>query len=303
MIYTVTFNPAIDCVIGLDNLKNGAVNRADRQDIFVGGKGINVSLVLNQLGTKSVAIGFSAGFTGAAIEDGVRAQGVETDFIRLENGYSRINIKVKTDSETELNGPGPEIDDEAFEKLISKLNRLGANDVLVLAGSVPSSLPRDVYRRIISQLNGKGIKFVVDAAGDLLMNVLQYKPFLIKPNNIELGEIFNKTLKSQDDVISCAKQLQKKGAINVLVSMAENGAVLLDENKQVHRIDAPKGKAVNSVGAGDSMVAGFLAGYLKTGDYGYALKLGTAAGSATAFSADLAKRDEIEKIFAAIQRF
>ena len=303
MIYTVTFNPAIDCVIGLDNLKNGAVNRADRQDIFVGGKGINVSLVLNQLGTKSVAIGFSAGFTGAAIEDGVRAQGVETDFIRLENGYSRINIKVKTDSETELNGPGPEIDDEAFEKLISKLNRLGANDVLVLAGSVPSSLPRDVYRRIISQLNGKGIKFVVDAAGDLLMNVLQYKPFLIKPNNIELGEIFNKTLKSQDDVISCAKQLQKKGAINVLVSMAENGAVLLDENEQVHRIDAPKGKAVNSVGAGDSMVAGFLAGYLKTGDYGYALKLGTAAGSATAFSADLAKRDEIEKIFAAIQRF
>lgn len=303
MIYTVTFNPAIDCVIGLDNLKNGAVNRADRQDIFVGGKGINVSLVLNQLGTKSVAIGFSAGFTGAAIEDGVRAQGVETDFIRLENGYSRINIKVKTDSETELNGPGPEIDDEAFEKLMSKLNRLGANDVLVLAGSVPSSLPRDVYRRIISQLNGKGIKFVVDAAGDLLMNVLQYKPFLIKPNNIELGEIFNKTLKSQDDVISCAKQLQKKGAINVLVSMAENGAVLLDENEQVHRIDAPKGKAVNSVGAGDSMVAGFLAGYLKTGDYGYALKLGTAAGSATAFSADLAKRDEIEKIFAAIQRF
>ena len=300
MIYTVTFNPAIDCVIRLDSLNSGAINRADRQDIFVGGKGINVSLVLNQLGEKSVAMGFSAGFTGAAIEDGVRAQGVETDFIRLEKGYSRINMKVKTHSETELNGPGPEISDEAFEKLMEKLDRLAEGDVLVLAGSVPSSLPRDVYRQIIGRLNGKGIKFVVDAAGDLLMNVLQYKPFLIKPNDIELGEIFNITLKSCDDVVSCARKLQEMGAVNVLVSMAEDGAVLIDENGMVHRIDAPKGKAVNSVGAGDSMVAGFLAGYLKTGDYSYALKLGTAAGSATAFSADLAKRDEIEKLFAVI---
>lgn len=301
MIYTVTFNPAIDCVIRLSNLQSGAINRADSQDIFVGGKGINVSLVLNQLGTQSVAMGFSAGFTGAAIEDGVRAQGVQTDFIRLKNGYSRINMKVKTDNETELNGPGPEIDDEAFEMLVNKLDRLNKGDVLVLAGSVPSSLPRDVYRRIIHRLDGKGVKFVVDAAGDLLMNVLQYKPFLIKPNNIELGEIFNMTLKSREDVISCAKKLQEKGAVNVLVSMAEEGAILLDENGQVHRIAAPKGEAVNSVGAGDSMVAGFLAGFLKTGDYSYALKLGTAAGSATAFSSDLAKRSEIEKLLMTLE--
>ena len=301
MIYTVTFNPAIDCVIRLSNLQSGAINRADSQDIFVGGKGINVSLVLNQLGTQSVAMGFSAGFTGAAIEDGVRAQGVQTDFIRLKNGYSRINMKVKTDNETELNGPGPEIDDEAFEMLVNKLDRLNKGDILVLAGSVPSSLPRDVYRRIIHRLDGKGVKFVVDAAGDLLMNVLQYKPFLIKPNNIELGEIFNMTLKSREDVISCAKKLQEKGAVNVLVSMAEEGAILLDENGQVHRIAAPKGEAVNSVGAGDSMVAGFLAGFLKTGDYSYALKLGTAAGSATAFSSDLAKRSEIEKLLMTLE--
>ena len=296
MIYTVTFNPAIDCVIRLDSLKSGQINRADSQEIFVGGKGINVSVMLNRLDTPSVAMGFSAGFTGAAIEDGVRAHGVQTDFIRLESGYSRINMKVKSECETELNGPGPQIGTEAVSQLMEKLDKLTDGDTLVLAGSVPSSLPRDVYRDIIARLDGRGVRFVVDTTGDLLMNVLRYRPFLIKPNNIELGELFGVTLHSKPEVAQYAERLQRQGAVNVLVSMAQDGAVLLDGEGNIHEIDAPVGEVVNSVGAGDSMLAGFLAGYLKTGDYSYALKLGTAAGSATAFSSDLARREEIDRL-------
>ena len=301
MIYTVTFNPAIDYVVRLDApLEVGQVNRACGEDCVLGGKGINVSGVLAQLGCPSVALGFVAGETGAWLERGLAAQGLHTDFVHLENGMTRINVKIKAAQETELNGAGPDIPDEALHQLEEKLDSLTENDVLILAGSIPASLPQDVYERLLARLDGRGVRCVVDATRALLVNVLPYHPFLIKPNNHELGEIVGRTLTTDADITAAARTLQEKGARNVLVSMAGDGALLLDEKGEVHRIGTPKGRVVNSVGAGDSMVAGFVAGYLRSGSYREALRLGTACGSATAFSLGLAKKEMIEELLSQI---
>ena len=301
VIYTVTFNPAIDYVMRMDMLKTGTVNRSVNEKIYFGGKGINVSLVLNELGVESVALGFSAGFTGDAIEKGVSHHGVKTDFVRLSNGNSRINVKIKAENETDLNGQGPNISNDAIEQLFKKLDNLKKNDTLILAGSIPNTLPEDKYEKILVRLSGKGIRFVVDATKDLLVNVLKYKPWLIKPNNYELSEIFGIEILKKEDIIFYAKELQKRGAINVLVSMAGEGSILLDEFEDTHIMGVPDGKVINSVGAGDSMVAGFIAGYLENADYSYALRLGTASGSATAFSEGLAEKEMINRLMEKIQ--
>ena len=296
MIYTVTFNPAIDYVVRLDApLEVGEVNRAGGEDCVLGGKGINVSGVLAQLDCPSVALGFVAGETGAWLERGLEKQGLETDFVHLEQGMTRINVKIKAGQETELNGAGPDIPESAVRQLEEQLDALNENDILILAGSIPRSLPQDTYERL-ARLQGKGARAVVDATRDLLANVLQYRPFLIKPNNHELGEIVGRELKTDAEIIAAARALQEKGACNVLVSMAGDGAILVDETGKVHRIGCPRGKVVNSVGAGDSMVAGFVAGWMQTGSYDMALRLGTACGSATAFSLGLATREKIEEL-------
>lgn len=297
MFYTVTFNPAIDYIVHTDNLQIGEVNRSVHEEIYVGGKGINVSIVLNELGIKSKALGFVAGFTGDAIEKGVCEKGVETDFIHLKKGCSRINVKIKSGDETELNGQGPEISKEELSMLYNKLDMLQSGDTLVLAGSIPNTLPSDIYEKIIARLSDKNIRVAVDATKELILNVLPYKPFLIKPNNHELGEMFGVTLKSEDEIITYAKKLKEMGAVNVLVSMAGDGAILVDENGQVHKCGVCRGKVINSVGAGDSMVAGFLAALeSEEGGYEYALKLGTASGGATAFSNGLAVKDEVYRL-------
>ncbi len=294
MIYTVTFNPAIDYVMHMSEMKAGEVNRSASEEIYFGGKGINVSAVLAQLGVRSKALGFSAGFTGAAIEQGIKEQGIDADFVRLDSGFSRINVKIKADEETELNGQGPYIPEEKIAELFKKLDEIKEGDTLVLAGSIPSSLPDDIYEKILAHLSGKGIRFVVDATKKLLLNVLKYKPFLIKPNNYELSEIFGRELRSYEEIAEYAMKLQKMGAANVLVSMAENGALLVDEGGNVHTCGVCKGTVKNSVGAGDSMVAGFIAGCEQS--YEYALKLGTAAGGATAFSDGLADKETIYEL-------
>ena len=295
MVYTVTFNPAIDYVVHTGEMKLGATNRSEREEMYFGGKGINVSIVLRELGIDSKALGFTAGFTGEAIEKGLADVGIDTDFVRLETGNSRINVKIKALEETELNGQGPYIDDKAISALFEKLDMLSDGDTLVLAGSIPSSLPSDIYERILERLSGRNIRAVVDATKDLLLNVLKYKPFLIKPNNHELGEMFGVTLNSDKEIETYARKLQEMGAINVLISMAGDGAMLIDEYGKMHRSGVCKGVVKNSVGAGDSMVAGFTAGVIN-GDYEYALKLGTAAGGATAFSDGLATKEEITEL-------
>lgn len=297
MVYTVTFNPAIDYVVHTAEMRLGEVNRSSSEEMYFGGKGINVSIVLNELGTPSIALGFTAGFTGEAIENGIKAMGIKSDFVRLKTGNSRINVKIKAGEETELNGQGPHIDDEALEALFVKLDKLSDGDTLVLAGSIPSSLPSDIYERIMQRLSDRKIRTVVDATNDLLLNVLKYKPFLIKPNNHELGEMFGVTLSEDEEIERYARKLKDMGAINVLISMAGDGAMLIDENGKCHRCGVCKGKVRNSVGAGDSMVAGFLTG-AQNGDYEYALKLGTAAGGATAFSDGLAVKAKIEELLA-----
>ncbi|MCQ2417947.1 MAG: 1-phosphofructokinase [Oscillospiraceae bacterium] len=295
MVYTVTFNPAIDYVVHTGEMKLGATNRSEREEMYFGGKGINVSIVLRELGIASKALGFMAGFTGEAIEKGLADMGIDTDFVRLKNGNSRINVKIKSAEETELNGQGPDIDDKAIKALFEKLDTLSDGDTLILAGSIPSSLPSDIYEQILAKLSEKKIKVVVDATKDLLLNVLKYKPFLVKPNNHELGEMFGVELKSDANIEKHARKLQEMGAVNVLISMAGDGAMLIDEHGKMHRCGVCKGKVKNSVGAGDSMVAGFTAGSLQ-GDYEYALKLGTAAGGATAFSDGLATKEKIAEL-------
>lgn len=292
MIYTVTFNPAIDYVVRTEEMKVGVVNRTESEEIYFGGKGLNVSIILNELGIKSEALGFVAGFTGEAIENGMAKDGIKTDFIHLDNGFSRINVKIRSSFETEINGQGPEISEENIEELFKKLNKIQDGDTIVLAGSIPASLPSDIYERILEYLKNKKIRAIVDATGDLLMNVLKYKPLLIKPNNFELEEIFGVELKTAEDVSEYALKLKEMGAVNVLVSMAGDGAILADENGKIHACGVCSGTVKNSVGAGDSMVAGFIAGCEKE-SYEYALKLGTAAGGATAFSDGLAKKDLI----------
>lgn len=295
MIYTVTFNPAVDYVVRTKKLTAGEVNRSESEEIYFGGKGINVSIVLSELGVKSKALGFVAGFTGDAIEKGVAEKNIDADFVHLKDGFSRINVKIKSDEETELNGQGPNITAEAVEELFAKLDEIKDGDTIVLAGSIPASLPADIYERILERLKDRNVRAVVDATKDLLMNVLKYKPFLIKPNNFELGEIFGVEMKTTDDIITYAGKLREMGARNVLISMAGDGAVLLDENGKTHICGVCRGKVRNSVGAGDSMVAGFIAGCEK-GDYEYALKLGTASGGATAFSDGLADRKTIDEL-------
>lgn len=297
MVYTVTFNPAVDYIVHTDELKVGMTNRSEREEIYFGGKGINVSLVLRELGIKSKALGFVAGFTGAAIEKALLESGVDADFVHLDNGFSRINVKIKSSAETELNGSGPNIPENALAELFGKLDKINDGDAIVLAGSIPADLPEDIYERILERLRGKKIRAVVDATKDLLLNVLKYEPFLVKPNNQELEEMFGVKLQSIDDIIIYAKKLREMGARNVLVSMAGEGAVLLDENGETHVCGVCRGIVKNSVGAGDSMVAGFIAGCEKS--YDYALKLGTASGGATAFSDGLAQK---EKIFELIKQ-
>lgn len=291
MIYTVTFNPAVDLVVHADEVKIGLTNRSKSEEIYFGGKGINVSLVLKELGIRSRALGFVAGFTGAAIENSLVERGIDADFVHLEKGFSRINVKIKSGEETELNGRGPKITEKSLQELLEKLNKIEDGDTLVLAGSIPADLPEDIYKKILERLSGRKIRTVVDATKKLLLNVLKFKPFLVKPNEHELGEMFGVELKTVDEIIEHARKLKEMGASNVLVSRAGNGAVLLDEYGKTHICGACKGVVKNSVGAGDSMVAGFIAGCEK--DYDYALKLGTAAGGATAFSEGLAEKDEI----------
>lgn len=300
MIYTVTLNPALDYVLHISNLKAGEVHHSTDEEIFWGGKGINVSTVLNELGTDSVALGFIAGFTGEALENGLKQMGIKTDFIRLNKGLTRINVKIKAQEETDIDNYGPEIDNTSLELLYEQLQQLTENDVLILAGSVPKSLPRNIYEEIMKRVSNKKIPVIVDATGDTLLTALKYKPFLIKPNNFELSDVIGRELKTSEELADGARKLKELGAVNVLVSMAGEGALLIDGQGREHRISAPKGKVLNSVGAGDSMVAGFVAGYFSTGDYSYALKLGTACGSATAFSLGLADRFKIEKILNSI---
>ncbi len=299
MICTVTFNPSLDYIVRVDDMRLGVINRTNYEQILPGGKGVNVSIVLGNLGHESTALGFLAGFTGAEIARLVSEGGVVSDFITVEQGMSRINAKIKSNEETELNGQGPLITEADIEALYAKLDKLGEGDTLVISGSVPNTLPGDMYERIMARLDGRGVRIVVDAERDLLTRVLPYKPFLIKPNNIELGDIFGVTLKTREDVVPYAKKLQEQGAQNVLVSMAGEGGVLVAADGSVFESPAAKGTVVNSVGAGDSSVAGFLAGLMETGSYETAFKMALATGSASAFSDHLATRPEVEALMAA----
>ncbi len=301
MIYTVTFNPSLDYIVSIKDFELGKTNRTTQEQMLAGGKGINVSTVLRNLGINNVALGFVAGFTGKEIERMAKDSGIICNFITLDQGCSRINVKMKDFDGTEVNGMGPVIDEDAVEQLKKQLRRLTQGDTLVLAGSIPSCMSDSIYRDIMSELKDKGINFVVDATKDLLLNVLEFHPFLIKPNNHELGEIFGVELTTRESVVPYAKKLQEMGARNVLVSMAGEGAVLLDEEQNVYALPAPKGTLVNAVGAGDSMVAGFIAGWTETQDSYHAFKMGVSAGSASAFSEILATKEDVERVYASIE--
>ncbi len=300
MIYTVTLSPSIDYIVRLSSMRFNVTNRTDSEEFYFGGKGINVSQVLAELDLPSTALGFIAGFTGDAIAAGIGSNKVRTDFIRLNNGFSRINIKIKAGGETEINGQGPDIPPEALEALMCKLDALQDGDILVLAGSIPKSMPDDVYERMLGRVAHKNIMIVVDATKQLLVNSLKNRPFLIKPNRLELSEIFHAEVENEQDVEKYARKLQQLGARNVIVSLGRKGAMLVDETGGVHKQGTLKQQVLNTVGAGDSMVAGFIAGYLQTRDYAYALKLGSACGNATSFLPGLATR---EKIFEVLEQF
>lgn len=296
MIYTVTLNPSIDYIVRLDKLISGVTNRTTSEEYYYGGKGINVSLVLAELDLDSTAYGFVAGFTGKAIENGIRNDHIITDFIKLRHGISRINIKIKAGEETEINCQGPHIGEAELERLLQKIDRIANGDTLILAGSIPNTMPDDVYERMMERIRYKKVRIVVDATKKLLVNSLKYKPFLIKPNRQELSEIFDVEINTEDDIVRYAKELQKMGARNVLISLGGDGAMLIDENGQKHKAGVLKEKVINTVGSGDSMVAGFVAGYEKTGDYAYALKLGSVCGNATAFLSGLATKEKINEL-------
>lgn len=296
MIYTLTLNPAIDYILALDSLKVGKINRSVNENIYFGGKGINVSLILSELGVKSVATGFVAGFTGDALIKGISSDNIKCDFVKLEKGITRINVKIRHGEETDINTQGPIVDESDIYRLFKILDNTASGDLLILSGSVPSNLPQDIYEKIMQRLKLKGVGFIVDAQGELLLSTLKYNPFLIKPNLDELGEIFSVKIENNEDAIKYARELRKMGAKNVIVSLGKDGAVLLDEKDREYYISACKGDTVDSVGAGDSMLAGFIAGYLLNKDYNYALRLATAAGGATAFSQGLANREDIERL-------
>lgn len=295
MIYTVTFNPSLDHTIWVDPFRLGEVNRTQKEELFPGGKGINVSIVLQNLGMESIILGFRAGFTGVALENMLHEYGCQSRLIPI-TGYTRINVKIKGQEETDINGQGPEIPAQAQKELFSQLAHLREGDVLVLAGSIPNSLPEDTYERICEQLQGRGISFVVDATGTLLWKVLPYHPFLIKPNQMELGELFDKQIETTEEIVYYAKLLQNQGAKNVLISRGGDGAIFLTEDGTVYQSPSPKGTLVNAVGAGDSMVAGFLYGYLQYGSYEQAFRMGLCAGSATAFHPWLATKEQIKEL-------
>lgn len=300
MIYTVTLNPSIDYIVRLDSLKTGITNRTTSEEYYYGGKGINVSCVLAELGIKSTVLGFVAGFTGEAIEKGIKNPKITTDFISLPKGISRINIKIKAGEETEINCQGPDIGDTAIMNLFDKIDNISDGDSIVLAGNIPNTLPDDIYEKILERLKDKKVLIVVDATKKLLVNSLKYSPFLIKPNRQELSEIFNADISTEEDIVKYANELRKMGAQNVLVSLGGDGAMLVDEFGKIHKAGIVKGKVLNTVGSGDSMVAGFVAGYIEKGDYEYALKLGSACGNATAFLNGLATR---EKIYEVLEKF
>ncbi len=302
MIFTVTLNPSIDYVVRLDKLTSGITNRTTSEEYYFGGKGINVSCVLAELGLDSTAYGFVAGFTGEAIEKGIRNDRIITDFIKLKHGISRINIKIKAGEETEINCQGPHIDDSELERLLQKIDRIASGDTLVIAGSIPNTMPDDVYERMLERISRKDVKIVVDATKQLLVNSLKYKPFLIKPNRQELSEIFGTEVKTEDDIEKYAKELQKMGAKNVLISLGGEGAMLIDENGEKHKAGVLKEKVINTVGSGDSMVAGFVAGYEKEHSYPYALKLGSVCGNATAFLSGLATREKIDELLVKFEK-
>ena len=302
MIYTVTFNPSLDYIVSVNDFQLGLTNRTDSELILPGGKGINVSTILMNLGIDSTAFGFAAGFTGDEIQRQVEEIGVNARFIPVDEGISRINLKLKNIDGTEINGSGPEISEEKIEELLRKLDILGEGDILVLAGSIPASMPADMYSTIMERLQHKNVTFIVDATKDLLINVLKYKPFLIKPNNHELGELFDVKLTTREEVIPYGKKLQKQGARNVLISMAGEGAVLVAEDGSVYEAPAPKGTLVNAVGAGDSMVAGFTAGWIEKKDYRHAFYMGVSAGSASAFSEYLATKEEIMDLYEKVSK-
>ena len=296
MIYTITFNPALDYIVKMDEFNLGHVNRTNSESVYAGGKGINVSIVLNNLGVKSKALGFIAGFTGDEIEREVRNFGCDTDFIKLKEGMSRINVKIKADVESEINGGGTNISEEALNELYMQLEKLESGDILVLAGSIPKTMPVDIYERIMERLQTKGVKFIVDTTGDCLLKVLKYKPFLIKPNHHELGDLFNVKLNGKEEIIEYAKKLKEMGAENVIISMAGDGAILINSNGEVTISNVPKGVVKNSVGAGDSMVGGFITGYVNSGNVEEAFKLGVATGSASAFSEGLATKEYVYEL-------
>lgn len=302
MIYTVTFNPSLDYIVSVDDFKLGLTNRTVSEQMLPGGKGINVSIVLKNLGFENVALGFMAGFVGEEIRRRMEETGCRTDFISVKDGVSRINVKLKSIDGTEINGQGPVISPEKVEELLCKIDTLKEGDILVLAGSIPASMPSTMYHDILERIQGKGVISVVDATKDLLLRVLPYHPFFIKPNNHELGEIFGVTLTEREDVVPYAKKLQEMGARNVLVSMAGKGAVMVAEDGSVYSRPAPKGNLVNAVGAGDSMVAGFLAGWLESKDYEQAFKMGISTGSASAFSEFLATKEEVLKVLADVEK-
>lgn len=296
MIYTVTLNPSIDYVVRLESLVTGITNRTTSEEYYFGGKGINVSCVLAELDLESTAFGFVAGFTGEAIEKGIRNDKIITDFIKLEKGISRINIKIKAGEETEINCQGPHIEENELLRLLNKVDRINDGDTIVIAGNVPNTMPDDVYERILERIKNKKVRIVVDSTKKLLLNSLKYKPFLIKPNRQELSEIFETEVSAEADIEKYAKELQKLGAQNVLISLGGNGAMLIDEFGEKHKQGVLKEKVINTVGSGDSMVAGFIAGYEKEHSYPYALKLGSACGNATAFLSGLATKEKINEL-------
>lgn len=301
MIYTVTCNPSLDYIVTVKDFEPGRTNRTESERILPGGKGINVSIMLRNLGIESTALGFTAGFTGAQIQSRIEQMGIRTEFIEAAEGFSRINLKIKNMEGTEINGRGPQIGEEKLQKLMGLLRKLGSGDYLVLAGSIPSSLPDTMYRDIVRELKPRGVRVIVDAEKDLLMNVLEYQPFLIKPNNHELGEIFGTTLMTREEAVPYARELRRRGAENVLVSMAGEGAVLAAADGNVYSAPAPRGTLINGVGAGDSMVAGFLAGWMEKKDCRHAFLMGLAAGSASAFSEDLATGEKVREVYRMMQ--
>lgn len=301
MIYTVTLNPSIDYVIKVDKLTTGKINRVNEEHVYPGGKGINVTRILKNLDNDNIALGFVSGFTGDYIINSLQELNLKSDFIKVKEGFTRINVKVKSEEETEINGQGPKISEEELNQFYKVIDKLVDGDILILSGSIPSCLDERLYENIMQRVEDRDIKVIVDATKNLLLNVLKYKPFLIKPNNHELAEMFNVELNSTDDVVFYARKLKEMGAQNVLISMGKDGALLVTENDEVFASSVAKGEVVNSVGAGDSMVAGFVAGYLKSNSYEEALRLGAASGGATAFSSDLATREFIDKLVQEIE--